>query len=84
MLKELGSLGIDSVLLEGGGNLISSAFKEKAIDGGEIFIAPKIIGDSEAIPMVSGFDINNLDEAINLENVKINSYGNNCSMEFYR
>src|SRR3712207_9208673 len=43
MLEEIGKLGVDSVLLEGGGQLISAAFQENMIDGGEIFIAPKIL-----------------------------------------
>ena len=43
ILKELGKLGIDSILLEGGSGLISAAFKENIVDAGEIFIVPKII-----------------------------------------
>ena len=56
ILKELGKLNIDSVLLEGGSGLISTAFKENVIDAGEIFIAPKIIGDNSSIPFISGFN----------------------------
>ena len=44
ILKKVGEIGIDGVLLEGGSFLISRAFAENAIDGGEIFIAPKILG----------------------------------------
>lgn len=84
MLIEIGKLGIDSVLLEGGGQLISSAFREDVIDGGEIFIAPKILGDKEAVAFVSGFSKESMDEAITLPNVELHQYGNNCSMEFYR
>lgn len=84
MLKKIGQLGIDSVLLEGGGQLISTAFQENAIDGGEIFIAPKILGDKEAIPFVSGFSTLSVGDAMQLPNVQIHQYGNNCSMEFYR
>ena len=39
MLEEIGKTGIDSILLEGGETLISLAFEENVIDGGEIFIA---------------------------------------------
>ena len=38
ILKKTGELGIDGIILEGGSYLISKAFKENAIDGGEIFI----------------------------------------------
>lgn len=84
ILLKTGDLGIDGILLEGGGYLISKAFKEGAIDGGEIFIAPKILGDENAIPFIKGFSMENIADGIELKNVKINSYGDNVSMEFYR
>lgn len=84
ILKKLAECNIDSVLLEGGGKLISAAFKENAIDAGEIFIAPKIIGDKEATSFVSGFDFKTMDEVFKLPNPKFNIYGDNISVEFYK
>ena len=83
MLEEIGKTGIDSVLLEGGETLISLAFEENVIDGGEIFIANKILGDSGAKPFISGFVREKMDEAIQLTNVRNNIYGENVGMEFY-
>lgn len=83
MLEEIGKAGIDSVLLEGGETLISLAFEENVIDGGEIFIANKILGDSSAKPFISGFVREKMDEAIQLTNVRNNIYGENVGMEFY-
>ena len=82
ILKELGKLEIDSVLLEGGSGLISTAFKENIIDAGEIFIAPKIIGDNSAIPFINGFNFGNMEEVFKLPNPKFNIYGDNISIEF--
>ncbi|WP_300390675.1 bifunctional diaminohydroxyphosphoribosylaminopyrimidine deaminase/5-amino-6-(5-phosphoribosylamino)uracil reductase RibD [Fusobacterium sp.] len=84
ILRRVGNLGIDGVLLEGGSYLISQAFRENEIDGGEIFIAPKILGDENSIPFIKGFSAENIEDGFQLENVKINTYGNNVSMEFYR
>lgn len=84
ILKELGKLGIDSVLLEGGSTLISNAFKEDVIDGGEIFIAPKILGDKEAISFINGFEFENINEIFKLPNPKFNLYGDNISVEFFK
>lgn len=84
ILERIGAEGIDAILLEGGSYLISKAFEEDAIDGGEIFIAPKILGDEKAIPFIKGFNFENIDDGFQLKNVKINSYGNNVSVEFYR
>ncbi len=83
ILVELGKLKIDSIMLEGGRYLISRAFKEGAIDGGEIFIAPKILGDSKAISFIDGFNIQNISDGIELKNTKFNTYGDNISVEFY-
>ena len=83
MLEEIGKTGIDSVLLEGGETLISLAFEENVIDGGEIFIANKILGDSSAKPFISGFVREKMDEAVQLTNVRNNIYGENVGMEFY-
>ena len=82
ILKEIGELGIDSILLEGGNSMISMAFKEKVLDGGEIFIAPKIVGDNNAIPFISGFNIGNMKESIDLKDVKFKVYGDNVAIEF--
>lgn len=83
MLEGIGKTGIDSVLLEGGETLISLAFEENVIDGGEIFIANKILGDSSAKPFISGFVREKMDEAVQLTNVRNNIYGENVGMEFY-
>lgn len=83
MLEEIGKTEIDSVLLEGGETLISLAFEENVIDGGEIFIANKILGDSSAKPFISGFVRKKMDEAVQLTNVRNNIYGENVGMEFY-
>ena len=83
MLREIGKHGIDSVLLEGGEALISRAFSEKVIDGGEIFISNKIFGDNNAKSFISGFAAENTDEALTLDNIKYNIYDNNIGVEFY-
>ena len=83
MLEEVGKAGIDSILLEGGETLISLAFEENVVDGGEIFIANKILGDSRAKPFISGFVREKMEEAVQLTNVRNNIYGENVGMEFY-
>ena len=82
MLRKIGELKIDSVLLEGGSYLISKAFKENRIDGGEIFIAPKILGGG--LPFIDGFDFKEIKDCFHLENVKFNVYDDNISVEFHK
>lgn len=80
ILDEVAKLNIDSVLLEGGSFLISKAFSENRIDGGEIFIAPKILGGG--LPFIDGFDFKEMKDSFKLENVKFNVYDDNISIEF--
>ena len=82
ILKKIGELKIDSVLLEGGSFLISKAFKENRIDGGEIFIAPKILGGG--LPFIDGFDFKEIKDCFHLQNVKFNVYDDNISVEFHK
>ena len=53
------------------------------IDAGEIFVANKILGDKNAKPFISGFSKDKMEEAILLNNVKNNIYGENIGMKFY-
>jgi diaminohydroxyphosphoribosylaminopyrimidine deaminase/5-amino-6-(5-phosphoribosylamino)uracil reductase len=82
ILREIGQLGIDSVLLEGGHSLISASFNEEVLDGGEIFIAPKIVGDKDAITFLEGRDISKMRDTINLKDVKYKTYGDNICVKF--
>ncbi|USB34726.1 bifunctional diaminohydroxyphosphoribosylaminopyrimidine deaminase/5-amino-6-(5-phosphoribosylamino)uracil reductase RibD [Paenibacillus sp. YPG26] len=43
-LKQLGSEGISSILVEGGGSINGSFIQEKLVDEVALFIAPKLIG----------------------------------------
>jgi diaminohydroxyphosphoribosylaminopyrimidine deaminase/5-amino-6-(5-phosphoribosylamino)uracil reductase len=82
ILKKIGELKIDSVLIEGGSSLISCAFAENIIDEGEIFIAPKILGDPEAVPFINGFTPLTIKDGFHLQNVEINTYEDNVSFRF--
>lgn len=82
ILTETAKLNIDSVLLEGGSEMISLAFREDAIDEGEIFITPKILGDDKAISFIKNFEILKMSEALKLSNVSFKIYDDNVSINF--
>lgn len=82
ILTELANINIDSVLLEGGSELISRAFKEDAIDEGEIFIAPKILGDEKGLSFVKNFEVLSMEDAIKLKNTSFEIYDDNISIKF--
>jgi len=82
VMQEIKKLGIDSVLVEGGSKVISHILREKIVDEGVFFIAPKILGDSNAIPLIEGFDVEKMSEAIKLKDVNYKIYGDNIGIHF--
>lgn len=75
LLKELGNRRIDSVLIEGGGILAASAFESKLVDKVMYYLAPKIIGGTDATGVVMGKGIQHMDEAITLKDMKCQTIG---------
>ena len=63
LIHSLGSEGIDSVLVEGGGTLNDSLRELDLIDRIEVFIAPKLFGGREAKSPVEGTGIDKVNEA---------------------
>jgi len=68
LLQKLPHMDIGSVLLEGGSETLTSAFKAGAVDRIYCFIAPKIIG--EGIEAIGDLGIDKLDKSLRLDNVR--------------
>ncbi|HIH20303.1 TPA: bifunctional diaminohydroxyphosphoribosylaminopyrimidine deaminase/5-amino-6-(5-phosphoribosylamino)uracil reductase RibD [Candidatus Micrarchaeota archaeon] len=83
VIKTLGKMGITSLMIEGGGEVIASALEEKVVDKVSFVIAPKIIGGRDAKTSVEGKGIARLKDAIELEKTKITTIGGNILVEAY-
>ena len=75
MTTKLGQAGIDSVLLEGGGELNEAFLRQGLVDEVYAFIAPKLIGGKDAKTPVEGKGIAWMKEAIALQSVSIEKVG---------
>jgi len=75
LMRELGKLGIQSVLMEGGSELNGSAIEEGIVDKIYFFIAPIIIGGREAKGPIGGNGIERLGQKLKLKNVKMEKIG---------
>ena len=71
LVSKLGAMGIDSLLLEGGGTLNAAFLEAGCVDEVWAFIAPKIIGGEGAKTPVSGKGIAKMNNAIQLQNIDI-------------
>jgi diaminohydroxyphosphoribosylaminopyrimidine deaminase/5-amino-6-(5-phosphoribosylamino)uracil reductase len=77
LMKILGSYNIDSLLIEGGGTVNFSFLKNNLVHKIYTFIAPMIIGGSEAKSPVSGEGISFINEAIHLSSFETQQIDNN-------
>lgn len=75
LMVKLGEMGIDSVLIEGGSEIIASALSASIVDKVMFFIAPKIIGGRNATSVVGGEGINWMKDALAIENLTCEMIG---------
>ncbi|WP_432662369.1 bifunctional diaminohydroxyphosphoribosylaminopyrimidine deaminase/5-amino-6-(5-phosphoribosylamino)uracil reductase RibD [Wukongibacter baidiensis] len=83
LMEKLGEMGIDSILLEGGGALNYSALDTGIVDKVNFFIAPKIIGGSLSKTPVEGDGVPLVKSAFSLDNMKTHSFGPDIMIEGY-
>ncbi|RKD24926.1 diaminohydroxyphosphoribosylaminopyrimidine deaminase / 5-amino-6-(5-phosphoribosylamino)uracil reductase [Caminicella sporogenes DSM 14501] len=83
LMENLGQMGIDSVLLEGGGTLNYSALKTGIVDKINFFIAPKIIGGYLAKTAVEGDGASLVKDSFSIKNISIKTFEDDIMIEGY-
>lgn len=83
LMKALGEKGIDSILIEGGSELNFSAIEAGIVDKVNAFIAPKIIGGNMAKTPIGGQGIELMKNALILNNIDIQRFGDDLMIEGY-
>ncbi len=77
LMKKLGEMGFQRVLVEGGSNLIGSITDKLLFDECFFFIAPILIGGVMSLPSISGVGIGNISNAPRLRDVRTKKLGDN-------
>jgi diaminohydroxyphosphoribosylaminopyrimidine deaminase/5-amino-6-(5-phosphoribosylamino)uracil reductase len=75
IIEKLNSLSIRRVLIEGGSEVIASALFSKTVDDVYFFIAPKIVGGKNAVPVVGGTGVKKILNSLNVKNMKVRKMG---------
>ena len=83
LMKQLGQMGLMSVMIEGGSSLNSYALQDGIVDKVVFFIAPKIIGGKESIPAVGGKTFRSLEDAFRLNGVQLSKVGDDLMVVGY-
>lgn len=74
LMNILGRMSITSVLVEGGASIMASMLREKLIDKFYIFMAPKILGGEDGIPMAAGPGVKRMEECLVLKDIRIRRF----------
>lgn len=83
VLSELGRRSLTSVIVEGGAEVAGSLIERRLADKVTFFIAPKIIGGREAVPVVGGHGAERLSDALELREVAIVQRGKDIELTGY-
>ena len=81
--KELGFLGMDSILIEAGEQLNAALLEAKLVNKIRAYIAPKIIGGTNAKSPIGGYGATNMSEVINLKSMNFTHVENDFVVEGY-
>ena len=82
LMKILGEMEIDSILLEGGGTLNDSALRSQIVQEVDIFIAPKLFGGEKAKSAVEGVGVAVPKEAVRLEMKQVKPIGEDLFLRY--
>ena len=82
-MEQLGSIGITSLLIEGGGRVIASALKSGIVDKIAFFYAPKILGGDDGISICRGTGPAAMKDSIAVKNISVQRFGDDVMIEGY-
>jgi len=83
VLKYLTKLGVINVLVEGGGTLLGSLFDRGLVDKVFAFVAPVVIGGSEAKTPVAGLGVEKVAAAAKIDRVSVTTFGQDVMISGY-
>lgn len=81
LMSVLGEMNIDSVLIEGGAKMHTSALKAGIVNKLQVYIAPKIMG-GDGISAFSAMGISKASDAFELKNPQLQMFGDDVMIEY--
>ncbi|GGO04746.1 diaminohydroxyphosphoribosylaminopyrimidine deaminase [Saccharibacillus kuerlensis] len=83
VLDTLGSSEISSLLVEGGGQVNASFVEQGLADKLLLYMAPKLVGGKDAPTFLEGLGVGNMDEAFELDDLRVEQLGPDLKFEAY-
>jgi diaminohydroxyphosphoribosylaminopyrimidine deaminase / 5-amino-6-(5-phosphoribosylamino)uracil reductase len=82
-LAKLGEMGMMSLLVEGGSRIYGSFLDEGLADKLILFLAPRLMGDAQALSIFGGRGVGRLQEAALLKDMRLKRVGGDVVIEGY-
>ncbi len=83
LMKQLGTEGITSLLIEGGGTVLGSAFSAGIVDKICFFYAPKILGGDDGVPICSGTGPDSMKQSLSIHNMTVHRFDADVMLQGY-
>ena len=83
LMDRLGTMGLTSILIEGGSRVLASAFGAGIVDKVLFFYAPKILGGDDGIPICSGPGPELMSQSIAINDINVRRFGDDVMIEGY-
>lgn len=83
LVEELGKMGIDSLMVEGGGTVAAAFLEEGLVDKVAIFIAPILIGGKTSPTPVMGAGVEFIRDGYSLKHKSVTEFGQDLLIEGY-
>jgi diaminohydroxyphosphoribosylaminopyrimidine deaminase/5-amino-6-(5-phosphoribosylamino)uracil reductase len=83
LMKQLGTMELTSLLIEGGSRVLASAFNFAVVDKVFFFYAPKILGGDDGVPICSGPGVELMSECIAINDIAVHRFEDDVLIEGY-
>ena len=83
LMGRLGTMGVTSLLIEGGGKVIAAALAAEVVDKVFFFFAPKILGGDDGVPICSGKGPTKMNQCIPVKDIAVKRFGDDILIEGY-
>lgn len=80
-LAVLGNLGVNDLLIEGGGEVIASALRAGVVNRLHLYVAPKLLGGRDARNVIGGVSPKHLTQALAVKHLRVKKLGSDFLLE---
>lgn len=80
-LKQLAKMGVNRLLIEGGGELAASAIKASVVNRLHLYIAPRLLGGTDAKGVIGGQSPRRLAQALSVSSLNLKKLGRDLLIE---